>query len=71
MASQENLTLPNEIWIRILGNFKKDHELTDAWMSCRHVSTTFRDAVEAIFRDKHLPKTWLAFNLGKLCLNQR
>jgi len=43
MATRRTLSLPNEIWIRILENLKKENDLADAWMLCRQVSTAFRD----------------------------
>jgi hypothetical protein len=65
MATRQALSLPNEIWIRILENLKKESDLPDAWIVCRQVSTAFRDAVESIFRERHLSKSWIVFMLGK------
>jgi len=67
MASKQSLTLPNEIWIRVVENLsKKEEDLPDAWMTCRHVSTAFKAAVETVFREIHLSKTWIAFLLGEI-----
>jgi hypothetical protein len=65
MVTRQTLSLPNEIWIRILENLKKENDLADAWMVFRQVSTAFRDAVESIFRDRHLSKSRIIFMLGK------
>jgi hypothetical protein len=65
MATRRTLSLPNEIWIRILENLKKENDLADAWMLCRQVSTAFRDPVESIFRERHISKSWIVFMLGK------
>jgi hypothetical protein len=65
MTTKQSLSLPNEIWIRVLENLsQKEEDLPDAWMSCRHVSTAFKGAVESIFRERHLSKTWIVFRLG-------
>lgn len=64
MASKQPPTLPNEIWIRVLENLNQEQDIPDAWLSCRHVSTAFKAVVESIFRERHLPKTWIVFYLG-------
>jgi hypothetical protein len=64
MATVQCPTLPPELWIRILRNLKMEEDLPDLWMSFRHVCTAFKDAVESIFCNEHLPKTWIQFNLG-------
>ena len=35
------------------------------WVSGRAVCTAFKEAIETIFREKHLPKTFIAFHLGQ------
>ncbi|KAE9366933.1 hypothetical protein N431DRAFT_350976 [Stipitochalara longipes BDJ] len=66
MAEQQSTTLPNELWIRVLQNLDNDENIAGLWTTCRHVCTAFKDATEAVFRDRHLPKTRLHFRLGKL-----
>jgi hypothetical protein len=58
-------TLPTELWIRVLESHRTPQTLPGLWNAIRHVSTTFREAVESIFRDNLLPKTSITFNLGK------
>jgi hypothetical protein len=65
MAAEQTATLPNEIWIRVLQNLDNDESIADLWTTCRHVCTAFKDATESIFRERHLPKTRINFNLGK------
>lgn len=62
MATREPVQLPTEVWIRVLQSLKTEN--VELWMSMRHVSRAFKDAVEAIFRDKHLPKTYIDIELG-------
>jgi len=64
MAEHQAAALPNELWIRVLQNLDDDDGIAELW-ACRHVCTAFKDATESIFRDRHLPKTRLNFNLGK------
>lgn len=58
--------LPTELWIRILSTIKASESgnLTDLWISMRHVSTAFKEAVESVFRDRYLSKTYIDFLLG-------
>ncbi|TVY52887.1 hypothetical protein LSUE1_G009920 [Lachnellula suecica] len=58
--------LPPELWIKVLKNLNEENDLPALWISYRHVCKTFQDAVESIFIEKHLPKTWLRWNLGDL-----
>ncbi|KAK2754488.1 hypothetical protein FQN54_006889 [Arachnomyces sp. PD_36] len=60
MATAQCPSLPYELWLQVLQNFKRDDDLPHLWM-LRHVNRTFKDAVEFIFRKKHLPKTWVEF----------
>jgi hypothetical protein len=64
MAATQHPTLPAELWLRVLQNIQKEEDLPDLWTSCRHVCTTFKQAVEAIMRENHLRKTWIRFSLG-------
>jgi hypothetical protein len=64
MAANPCPALPNELWNRVLENFRKENDLPDIWMSYRFVSTAFKTAVESIFREKHLRKTWIRYELG-------
>lgn len=61
--TMSTLALPTEIWIRVLESLRTEN--VELWMSMRHVSRGFKDAVETIFRDKHLPKTFIDIDLGK------
>lgn len=61
MATKQAPTLPTELWIRVLENIREDADRLELWISMRHVSKAFKDAVESIFRDRHLPKTQLDF----------
>jgi hypothetical protein len=63
--AEHQTALPNELWIRVLQNLDDDESIADLWTTGRHVCTTFKDATESIFRDRHLPKTRFEFDLGK------
>jgi hypothetical protein len=65
ITTQAPAYLPPELWIKVLRNLNEENDLTELWFH-RHVCTTFRDAVEFIFIEKHLPKTTIRWNLGKL-----
>jgi hypothetical protein len=65
MAEHQARTLPTELWIRVLQNLDEDESITGLWITCRHVCTAFKDATESIFRDRHLPKVRIEFDLGK------
>jgi hypothetical protein len=65
MTAHQTATLPNELWIRVLQNLDNDENIADLWTTCRHVCTAFKDATETMFRERHLPKTILNFNLGE------
>ncbi|KAH6672544.1 hypothetical protein B0J14DRAFT_75505 [Halenospora varia] len=64
-STAQRATLPPELWHRILRNLNEENDLTELWISHRHVNTAFRDAVESIFRARHLRKTYINFNLGE------
>ncbi|KAL2060706.1 hypothetical protein VTL71DRAFT_9347 [Oculimacula yallundae] len=68
MATKQRPSLPNELWTQVLGNLTTDEDLPTLWKICRQVSTSFRDAAEAIFIEICLPKTSLLFNLGEYAL---
>ena len=55
-----------ELWIRILESHRTGQTLPELWNTIRHVSTTFKSAVESIFCDHLLTKTYISFDLGKL-----
>ncbi|KAH8646571.1 hypothetical protein BGZ60DRAFT_535555 [Tricladium varicosporioides] len=57
--------LPPQLWHQVLRNLNEENDLTELWMSHRHVNTVFRDAVESIFKARHLRKTYINFNLGE------
>lgn len=59
------IRLPNELWIRILQDINADPDLPFLYITCRHVNSVFRDAVESMFRDRMLPKLRINFSLGK------
>ena len=56
--------LPTEVWLRILQHVKADK--TELWTSIRHVSRAFKEGVETIFRERHLPQTFIHIDLGKV-----
>lgn len=56
--------LPTEIWFRVLQTLHADEDLPFLWITCRHVSKTFRDVTESIFQERFLPKLRLDFQLG-------
>ena len=62
MSTQPQGKLPTELWIRVLQSIKIDK--VELWMSIRHVSQDLKEAVETLFRDKHLPKTFIEIALG-------
>lgn len=64
MSSQPPVRFPTEVWLRILQCLKTDK--TELWMTMRHVSRAFKEGVETIFRERHLPKTWIDISLGIL-----
>ncbi|CZR55692.1 uncharacterized protein PAC_05580 [Phialocephala subalpina] len=57
--------LPNELWIRILRSLDTDDDLSFLWITCRNVSSTFKDATECIFRERLLPYLRINFLLGE------
>lgn len=59
--------LPLEILAHILQSLPQasDDDLTYLWTSCRPVSKFFKEEVEFIFRDRHLPKMRLTFDSTK------
>ncbi|KAI9714162.1 MAG: hypothetical protein M1812_006490 [Candelaria pacifica] len=64
MATSSNLpSLPVEVWARILQSmpYNTKDQLLYLWISCRPVSKFFKEEVEFIFRDRHLPKTFIQF----------
>lgn len=62
------VTLPTELWIRVLENNMSNEALPEMWNAVRHVSTTFKQAVEAIFRENILPQVWITYDLGMYAL---
>jgi hypothetical protein len=61
------ITLPTELWIRILSFLANDfNDRPKLWVSGRAVCTAFKEAIETIFRDKHLPKTFIEYHLGQI-----
>ncbi|KAG9239897.1 hypothetical protein BJ878DRAFT_7520 [Calycina marina] len=66
MATQSLPRLPTELWLRVFQNLNNDHDLPEAWLSLRHVNTTFKVCVETIFRENLLPKTWVRYDLGEV-----
>ena len=63
-----HLSLPSEMWDMIFDNLrsrKSQSELEYLWGTVRLVSSRFKDAIEKIFREEHLPKMWLHFGHGK------
>jgi len=59
------ITLPTELWIRTLSFIADDfNDRPKLWVSGRAVCTAFKEAIETIFREKHLPKTFIAYSLG-------
>jgi hypothetical protein len=65
MEAPQTFTLPNELWIRVLQDLDNEEDIAVLWTTCRHVCTAFKDATESIFRERHLPKTRINFDLGK------
>lgn len=61
----EPIRLPNELWIRVLQNLRADDDLPFLWITCRHVNSVFRHAVESTFQTRLLPKLRINFTLGK------
>jgi hypothetical protein len=60
------ITLPTELWVRVLSFMADDlNDRRKLWVSGRAVCTVFKEAIETIFREKHLPKTFIAFHLGQ------
>lgn len=67
MAGAQCPSLPSEIWTRIFQYVKDDDggfgTLPQLWMF-RHVCSTFKGAVEYVFRQEHLPNTWIDIRFG-------
>lgn len=62
-------TLPPEIWTRVIEKYAEPSaedpvDLSELWMSHRFVCRIFRTAVEDVFRDKYLRKTYIRWDLG-------
>jgi len=65
IAATMPTTLPAELWIRILSLIgDNDNDRPKLWVSGRAVCSTFKEAIEAVFREKHLPKTYISYHLG-------
>jgi hypothetical protein len=65
IAATMPVTLPTELWIRILSLIANDlNDRPKLWVSGRAVCTAFKETIETIFREKHLPKTFIQFHLG-------
>lgn len=62
MSTKTIPKLPTEVWLRVLQHVKADK--TELWTSVRHVSRAFKESVETIFRERHLPKTYIHIDLG-------
>ncbi|KAF9003736.1 hypothetical protein BDZ89DRAFT_1145975 [Hymenopellis radicata] len=60
MQSDES-AIPADVYYNILRRIK---DLTFLWTTCRAVSRDFRDAVDLVFIRHHLPKTYLAADMG-------
>ena len=68
ILTMPGLHFPDETWMNVAGNLrdrKTQAELRYLWNSVRLVSRTFKESVEKIFEEEHLPKTWLHYNLSK------
>ncbi|KAL6720486.1 hypothetical protein ACLMJK_002410 [Lecanora helva] len=56
---------PNEVWVNILNytrDWKSQEELQHLWNNVRPLNTITKLTVERIFREEHLPKTWVHMN---------
>ena len=63
------IKLPTELWIRILSFVANDQvDRPELWVSGRAVSATFKEAIETIYSEKLLPKTFIRYHLGKIIL---
>lgn len=63
-ASVSPLQLPTELWARVFQFLLTEHDILDLWTGCRPVSKTFKSETERLFQEKHLPKTWITFDLS-------
>ncbi|MCJ1402362.1 hypothetical protein MMC11_005582 [Xylographa trunciseda] len=58
---------PVEICLKILSqNFSSDHDLVVLWTEVRHVSRTWRMLVDEFVRHKHLPYTFIDYEIDPL-----
>ncbi|TVY93832.1 hypothetical protein LAWI1_G000740 [Lachnellula willkommii] len=69
-AAKNASYLPPEIWIRTLKNFDQENDLPELWMNYRHICKPFQSAIDSIFIEKHLPKTWIRWSLGEMYSNE-
>jgi len=63
MSTQARLA--PEVWsmtIREMRHQKSPDDLTYLWTTARQVCKQFKVEIEAMFRQEHLPKTWLLFD---------
>ena len=59
--------LPPELWamtVSTMRDRKSQAELAYLWMTVRRVSKQFEWAVEKIFREEHIEKTWIFVDSG-------
>ena len=66
MTTTNPKSLPTELWYKVFEHVNKDRDLVDLWMTYRNVCKTWRNAAEAVFREIHLPKMSIDFQLGAL-----
>ena len=69
-----SLSLPPETWLNVAQNFrnqKSPGELTYLWTSVRATSCLFRQQIERMFAEEHLPKTALHLGFNNSILSIR
>jgi hypothetical protein len=64
MVADGRLSLPTELWMRVLGEVQEDGDLPHLWVKGRQVSTAWRQIVEDLFRKNQLPVSKIEFSLG-------